>query len=83
MKDCKVCKGCQLKIQEKQKLCTTAQQRTRRRRRSATGHEANWAVCEKTGGGRAWVKGALGAVGCPPTPATCPRGQGPACTPQG
>lgn len=43
--DCKVCKDCQLKIQEKQKLCITAQQDTKQCHRSATGHEANWAVC--------------------------------------
>lgn len=41
--------------------------------------EVNQAVCQKMRAGCAWTEGGLGASWVPPTSATGPWGQGPAC----
>lgn len=66
-----------------QKLCISAQQCTRQRHRSTTRHEANWAVCEKTGGGHAWAEGDLGGPRVPTCPSCPPVGPGTSLHPAG
>lgn len=72
------CQCCQLKIQEKQKLCISAQPWSRQWHCSGTGHEDN--LVRRWVGAVDGLKWALGAVGCPPVLAPAclhPRGAGP------
>lgn len=50
---------------------------------SATGHEDNWAACEKMGGGHAWAEAGPGDWQVPTHPGSGPCSQGPAGTPEG